>query len=663
MINRFKVLFEGLKWRGNIYVGLLLSLLLVMGLYSTCRIGFYLFNTAFFPDMTASRAARILWGGFRFDVAGILYLNVLFVLLLILPLRVRFHARYQKTLKYIFFITNGIGLAANVADSVYYRFSLRRTTMTLLGQFENETNLGALFFQFLLDYWYAVFFWAALMYILIRVFNLISIEGPQLNNRIAFYSFGILLMPLIIYGVVGGVRGGFASSTRPITISNAAEYATSPKDINLILNTPFAFIRTARANVIERANYFTSDDALQKEFTPVHMSTDTIPFQAQNVVVIILESFSKEFIGFYNKDLDGGTYKGYAPFIDSLLSQSRVYQYSMANGRKSIDAMPSVICSIPSIEVPYVLSHYSGNKVNSLPSLLKKKGYHTSFFHGAPNGSMGFQAFANQCGFDDYFGKDEYGNNDDYDGIWGIWDEPFLQFFANKLHSFKEPFYTTLFTVSSHHPDKVPEQYVDRFKGGPLSVHRTIQYTDYALKKFFEKVSKEPWYKNTLFVFTADHASAGIQYPDYNNAAGYFSIPVFFYKSEQGWASFSKGDIAQQIDIMPTILGYLHYDQPYVAFGRNVFDTSSESFAFNFIDNTYQLFKADYLLQFDGVKSIGLYAFQEDRQLKNNLINEMPEIVTALETRIKAFIQQYNNRMVDDNLTSESAIQSPATLH
>ena len=63
---------------------------------------------------------------------------------------------------------------------------------------------------------------------------------------------------------------------------------------------------------------------------------------------------------------------------------------------------------------------------------------------------MGFDAFANLSGFDDYFGKTEYNNDDDYDGIWGIWDEPFLQYFAKQMNTFKQPFYTTLFTVSSH---------------------------------------------------------------------------------------------------------------------------------------------------------------------------------------------------------------------
>src|SRR6185369_3185531 len=321
-----------------------------------------------------------------------------------------------------------------------------------------------------------------------------------------------------VYLFVGGARGGFRSSTRPITLSNAAAYAAVPNDINIVLNTPFAFMRTAKANVIEKVNYFSSEQELDQVFTPLRIPKDTAAFNPQNVVVIILESFSKEFIGIYNKDIDDGNYKGYTPFLDSLINVSHAYQYSLANGRKSIDAMPSVISSIPSIEVPYVLSHFSGNKVNSLAGLLRDKGYYTAFFHGAPNGSMGFDAFANLSGFDNYFGRTEYNNDDDFDGYWGIWDEPFLQFYAKKMDSFKQPFFTTLFTVSSHHPYNLPDGYENKFKGGPKIVHRTIEYTDFALKRFFKSASVMPWFTNTLFVITADHASAEIQVPEYNSA-------------------------------------------------------------------------------------------------------------------------------------------------
>lgn len=645
-------LTNGIRWKGNIYAALFKLIVLLMVLYSACRIGFYLFNINFFPNMTLGRFFRIMLGGLKFDLTAILYLNSLIVLLLIVPFTFRFNVIYQRVVKYLFIGINSLGLAANVADFIYYRFTLRRTTVSVFNQFGNEKNKALLFFEFVIDYWYAVLVWLILVFLLVKLYERITIVGPQLKNKWVFYFSGLAGMVLIVYLFIGGVRGGFRHSTRPITLSNAAEFATVPKDINIVLNTPFALLRTARTTVIEKVNYFNSADELTKVFTPLRLPKDSTQFRYDNVVVIILESFSKEFIGTYNKELENGTYKGYAPFMDSLIGKSRAYEYSFANGRKSIDAMPSVICSIPSIEVPYVLSHYSGNKVNSTASLLKEKGYYSAFFHGAPNGSMGFQAFANLCGFDDYYGKTEYDNDADYDGIWGIWDEKFMQFYANKMNTFKQPFYTTLFSVSSHHPYNLPSGYGTKFKGGPGVIHKTIEYTDYSLKKFFETASAMPWFKNTLFVFTADHASAEIHYPQYNSIWGYFSIPIFFYKPGEDWSSF-KPEIIQQIDIMPTVLGYLNYDKPYVAYGRDIFQDQTEPFAFNYLDNNYQVFMNDYLLLFDGTKSLALYDFKNDLKLQNNIVLQLPDQVKKMEEKLKAFIQQYNNRMVDDDLTTE----------
>src|SRR5258708_15061865 len=647
--EQIKNFFEGLHWRGNIYKALVLSLLVPIVLYTVCRILFYFFNIDFFPGMTMARFLRILFGGLRFDLAAVLYSNSLFIVMMILPFPFRFHPAYRKVLNPIYLFTNGIALAVNVADFIYYRFSLRRTTISVFAQFENEQNWGGLFFRFLIDYWYAVVVWLGLIAILVILFRRIQWDGPQLKKKVAFYTTGVAIMPLVIYLFVGGARGGFAHSTRPITLSNAAEYAKVPKDINLVLNTPFALMRTAGVNVIRKSTYFSSEEELKSIFDPVRIPKDTGAFRYDNVVVIILESFSKEFIGAYNKNLENGTYKGYAPFLDSLIGAGRAYQYSLANGRRSIDAMPSVVCSIRSIEVPYVLCHFSGNKVNSTANLLKDKGYYTAYFHGAPNGSMGFQAFANLCGFDDYYGKDEYDQDGDFDGIWGIWDEKFMQFFARKMNTFRPPFYTTLFTVSSHHPYALPPKYETKFKGGPMTIHRTIEYTDYSLRRFFETARKIPWYKNTLFVFTADHASADIQYQEYNSAWGYFSIPIFFYKPGADWSSF-KPEIVQQIDIMPTILGYLNYDKPYVAFGRDIFKEDTEPFAFNYLDNTYQAFMGDYLLMFDGTKPTALYDFKKDLRLENNLLTQAPDQVSKMEIKLKPLIHHYNNRIVDNNL-------------
>jgi phosphoglycerol transferase MdoB-like AlkP superfamily enzyme len=623
-----------------------------MFLFTLCRIGFYVFNTNFFPDMTTSNFLTLLAAGMKFDLVVVLYANALLILLTLLPFDFRFRYAYQEFLRYLFFIANGFAIALNVCDFIYYKFTLRRTTADIFKQFENEENIGALLFRFLIDYWYAVLFWIFLVVVMVKLYNRIKVWGPQTRNRIVYYITGIVLIPVVGYLFVGGVRGGFRHSTRPITLSNAGEYVKDPKDISIVLNTPFTLIRTVGKTKVQRATYFTDSVALEKVYTPVHYPKDTATFQKKNVVVIILESFSKEFFGTFNSEKENGTYRGYTPFLDSLIDHSLTFEYSFANGRKSIDGLPSVVSSIPSLGVPYFLSPYSGDKINSLASLLRSKGYHTSFFHGAPNGSMGFQAFMNLAGVEEYYGMSEYGNDDDFDGLWGIWDDKFFEFYNRKLQDFPQPFMSSIFTVTSHHPFAIPKRFNDKFKGGPLPIHKCVQYTDYTLKQFFAEASKQDWFNNTIFVITADHTSSNIQFDEHRTAWGFYSVPVIFFTPDASLRG-RRPEIAQQIDIMPTVLGYLNFDRPYVAFGRDILKESAEPFAFNYKDNTYQLFEKDFLLVFDGTKTLGLYNFKTDKMVEQNLMESQPEIVQSMETRLKGIIQQYNNRLIEDRLTVE----------
>ncbi len=642
--------FQGLKLQGNIYVVLVLRFLLAMLLYTLCRLGFYVFNKSYFTDVTADDMLRIFVGGLRFDLSAVLYTNALVILLSIIPLQVRFHPVYQRIVMWLFYIFNGIALAANVSDFIYFRFTGRRTTADVFKQFENEQNMGSLWLSFLMDYWYAVVFWLALIALMVWLYRCIKLQGPMIKNKIVFYVGGLVLMVPIIYLVIGGLRGGFAHSTRPITLSNAGEYVKDPKAISLVLNTPFALLRTLGKTKIQKATYFTDEQQLSNVYTPVHIPVDTVAFRPDNVVVIILESFSKEFFGVFNKEKENGMYKGYTPFMDSLTQHSLTFQYSFANGRKSIDGLPSVISSIPSLGLPYFLSPYSGNKINSLASLLKPQGYHTSFFHGAPNGSMGFQAFMNLAGVDQYYGMTEYGNDNDSDGMWGIWDDKFFNFYADKLNEFHQPFMSSIFSVSSHHPFKVPQEFEGKFKGGPLVIHKCIEYTDYSLKKFFEKASKMPWYKNTLFVITADHTSSEIQFDESRTAWGLYSVPVIFFKPDHSLKGYSD-QLVQQIDIMPSVLGHLHFNTPYVAFGRDIFRDDSVPAVFNYKDNAYQLLEGDYVIQFDGTKTLALYNFKTDKMLTQDVKDTQPEVKSRMEEKIKAIVQQYNNRLVEDRFT------------
>ena len=618
-----------------------------MVLFTLCRIGFFIFNFKMFPGLTTSQFFTILRGGLTFDISAVVYINMLFILLHIIPLEVRYKDIYQSILKYIYFITNGFAIAMNGMDFVYYRFVDKRATADVFKTFEHDTNNIKVFFRFLIDYWPAALFTFFIWFLMVYLYRKVKVEKPGSVNRIGYYSVNILMIPLVIALVIGAARGGYKHSTRPITISNAARYVDNPRDVAIVLNTPFSIFRTLGKKALVKYKFF-DDEKLTRLYNPYYIPDNSKPFKYDNVVIIIIESFAREYIGSLNPGLEGGKYEGYTPFIDSLIKVSLTFDVSIANGKKSIDAIPSVLASVPSLETPYVISHYANNQINGLADLLKKKGYYSAFFHGAPNGSMGFDSFTKMAGFDDYFGLNQYPDKSDFDGIWGVWDEPFLNFFASKLNSFKQPFLASIFTVSSHHPFKVPEKYKGKFKKGPAPILEVIGYTDFALKNFFHEVSLSPWFKNTLFVITADHTNESV-HKEFQNNFGAYCVPIIFFKPGSDLKGF-KLRIAQQIDIMPTILSYLNFDEPYIAFGNDLLDDTYESYAFNTNGSTYNLYMKDHILEMIDNKPVGLYNYKNDLFLENSLIGKDPELESQMVEKLKAIIQTYNNRLIDNNM-------------
>jgi len=428
-------------------------------------------------------------------------------------------------------------------------------------------------------------------------------------------------------------------------------YTERPLEMAIVLNTPFSIFRTLNKPSLTNKNYFPEEE-LEKIYSPIHSGNEKRMNNSINVVVLIMESFAREYVGALNKDFDNGNYEGYTPFLDSLIQVSKTYNRAFANGRNSIDALPAIVASIPAIsEVHhYVTSKYASNEINSLATILEKYGYETAFFYGGPNGSMGYESFMNVAGYNLYIGMNEYGNNDDYDGNWGIWDEKFLLFMADKLNKFKKPFHAVFLGVSSHHPFKVPEKYKGKFKKGTNDFHIPVQYSDLALKRFFEAASKMPWFNNTLFVLTADHSNHAT-YPEYRNAYGDYAIPIIYYMpSDENMKGFDA-TVTQHADIMPTILNYLKYDSKFFAFGVDSNDSLSTHFAIISQSGTYQLFYEDFLFQFRDEEPIALYNYIEDRLLLNNILDQNHELQENITTFLKAVIQQYNNNMIRDNLT------------
>jgi phosphoglycerol transferase MdoB-like AlkP superfamily enzyme len=621
---------------------------LMMAIFSLSRLFYYLTNTATYPDVSGSHLWELLGGGVRFDLTALLYLNSVYLLLELFPLKIRQHKRYQQVAQWFYWIPNGLAIAINCFDMVYMQFTGRRTTIAFFTEFENDSNLASIFFTAAAQYWYVTLF-AIVMIAAMVLLTRREVETDDRRHLIIYYITETALLLVSVYFVVIGIRGGFGAFTRPITLSNALAYTNHPNETNIVLNTPFAIMRSTEGKTFPNVVYYPEEE-LETVMSPIHPAPAATPMQPKNVVIFILESFSKEYFGYYNHDMDGGTYKGYTPFLDSLAAKSLTFELSFANGRKSIDAMPSILSSIPMIITPYILTPYSTNDVGSIASYLGAKGWQTGFFHGAPNGSMGFQAYARSCGFDAYYGKDEYNNNADYDGYWAIWDEEFLQFFGRTMSEMRQPFMTAVFTATSHHPFQVPKRYEGVFPEGTHPLHKCIGYTDHALRRFFDYAKQQDWYENTLFVLTADHTNA-LTYADYETDKGRFEVPIIFFDPQMNEeVRTRKRDFpVAQVDIMPSILGYLGYDEPYFAFGEDVITKDKEvPFVVNYNNPVYQIFSDSVLVQFDGQNVTGVYNFLNDRRLKVNLKDEYTE--DEMLRYLKATIQQYISRMRENRV-------------
>ncbi|MFN8275124.1 MAG: LTA synthase family protein [Flavobacteriaceae bacterium] len=601
--------------------------------YQLCRIVFIAFNKSFFPNIDANS----FLGGAVFDLSAIGFTNLLFVLLHLLPGSFQYQKGYQKGLKIAFFTVNLIFLATNFVDFEYFKFTGRRSSFGLITAKGMENEIGGLIPMFLMNYWYLPLGFIVFAVVLWKLLGdaKFSTEKIEYKPSIIVKQLSIMIAGLGICFLMA--RGGINS--KPIRIVDAVNY-TSIGNTAVVLNTPYSILKTLGSKeTLTDPKYF-SQQELNKIFNPVLFHPAKGNPNKKNLVIIILESFGDENI-----------HIGQTPFLDSLITKSYYFKNGFANGKVSIDAVPSTMSSVPSLmNSPLISSAYALNEVYGLPKILKKNGYYTSFFHGAFNGSQNFDQYCRVAGFDAYFGKDQYPKDGAFDGSWGIFDEEFLQFFCDKIGTFKRPFFSSIFTISSHIPYTIPEKYKGKFPKGSTEIHESVAYTDYALRLFFKKAQKQDWYKNTLFVLTADHTSASGQ-GKYTTNVGKFRIPILMIDPSRPDFQAVNEKNFQQIDILPSVLDELNISDTVVTYGKSY--NSTKDFVVSYVDNVYNYISGDYYLAFDGNKSLGLYNFKNDSLFKNNLLQREPRLKTQMERFIKAYIQSFNERVSRNELTAK----------
>lgn len=614
---------------------LLLRLLIVFGFLTFTRIVFYLYNSSSFLDVGF---AEFFWGSW-FDLITISLYFLPYFALFLLPVNIR-HLRWHKRLfKYSFHAISGFMLILNLIDCAYFSYTLKRSTGDLLTTISTGSDFGQLLSTFLSENW-------PLIVLLIGCISLIEwlyrkTELSRVKSDVSRKEFlkvnwlwFAILLPFFVFIGRGGIR------PRPISILDATAY-TSSQNASLVLNTPLTFLKTFWVHQLEEKKYMSRSEE-HALFDPIHTSvpTNLLP-DSTNVVILVLESFGKEFVG----KLSGET--SFTPYLDSLLGESLYFEYAFANGKKSNEAIPAILASIPSLDSePYMSSRCSSNQLEALPTILKEIGYSSAFYHGATNGSMMFDRFSEQCGFEHYFGRKEYGNDRHFDGTWAISDAYFNPWAAKKMSQLKPPFLGLLFTTSSHHPYFIPKEFRKFTKRGNQPICRSISYSDYALRLFFEEAKNQPWFENTLFVLVADHSPAS-QTPTYSLRHEMYRIPIGFYHPKGLIPPKKSKQIAQQLDIFPTILDLLNVKKSFYSYGSSLLQPT-DKYGIAHLEGSYYYFNGEEMLIFSNEKVQNLFNFTNGDVLNSKNLLHFEQLVSEREKKLKAIMQRYSRDLISN---------------
>lgn len=605
--------------------------------YFISRLIFFFPNKGYLPEIGFGSLLMDCFYGLRFDTFSIVVSCSLFILLSILPFDFFYKPTYQKLLFWLYIIPNSVFIAFNFIDTAYFPFIKKRSGTDLLMQIGGQSDLGKLLPQFVKDFWWAFLLYILVIWAMVYLYKKIKVQnGTRYSNysKPAVASLtGIFLLTAGL--AVLGVRGG--TQRVPIGVVDVGA-VVGPAEVPIVLNTSFTLLKSLNETALEDYHFY-EEPALKAIYSPVHEFKDSV-FKKQNVVVLILESFMKE----YTK-LGGQT--SFTPFLDSLMDHSLLFVNSYSNGTKSIEGIPAILSSLPSyMETPYVNSMYASNHQTSFATLLGGEGYETAFFHGGINGTMNFNTWAPLAGYKRYFGRNEYNNEKDFDNFWGIWDEPFLQYSLKEMDQLQQPFHSAVFTLSSHHPYFVPEKYKDVLPKGKLENLQSIAYADRALRLFFESAKKTSWYNNTLFVLSADHGSLSEHF-FFSNLVGNQSIPIMFFRPDNSLAE-KRNEAFSQMDILPTAMQLLGYNKPFFAFGESYLSPNRGN-DFFYANKTHYLFGDSTMYCFNVTAEPVLtqaFIFTRDSLFRNNIAGKYPQLDSTNMTRLKAFVQTYNHTLI-----------------
>jgi phosphoglycerol transferase MdoB-like AlkP superfamily enzyme len=632
--------------------------LLLLGLNFVLRLAFLFYNTGQAYTVPLSEILISFLVGVRFDLATIFIFNGLILLIMTLPFSFACKPKTYKICNWLIILANLPMLVMNIIDMVYYGYAEKRLTHEL---FTTKNDYQTFQPGFLMEWWYLLLLAIVLVYLFYRVLNRLSrIHLRHLESRESGPGWqswlGVAVLAIFMFtGIRGGVQrtplwSGKAFVGSTIFAGNLALNSgfTVVSSLDFMRPDPLSLVDQGEARKIIRQMVHNTFDGpfTSEEFPFLRKASFQGPERRYNVVFLVIESLNAANVGCIAGEAAG---KSLTPNLDSLAGHGRLFRRFYANGTRSVESIPALLNSMPEVFArPTIGSRFINNRHYGLGNMLEERDYTSGFFCGGHNGTMSFDKYSPICGIDQYYGMDEYPHGmRDFDGMWGSYDWPILQWMAEMQNRFEKPFMSVFFSISNHHPFILPPDHTEDIAPLQLTdMEKTVMYTDRALAAYFKTVSQYAWYDSTVFVITGDHCfHADVQEdrPVMNN----FHVPLLIMGP--GISPGVDDRVSSHISLLPTLIEVLKLDTWHSSSAISLLDSTKTPYVINNLMGVTTLAHGDYALSTNLERTLAGYEMHNGmwEKVSSETTRNGPEW-RDMDLKLRSLYQELFNARVAD---------------
>lgn len=554
----------------------------------------------YFANTDIGLILRAILVGLRFDLATVVIMGSVLWLCLLLPFGWVQRPLLRMLLAALYGVLLLLILAFAVGDGYYFGEVSRHAGKDLLNIGADIGSIGVIIWQSLKLFTalglLAVAFLGWIYYRTIIRMARAPVRVPnRMLGKIGTYFFAVLMAVWLGRGLI--------VTSKPLSVVDAFALPT-PAAANLAINGMFALMqdisRPARTPLVllkpnisqQLDDAFLAKNAAQSKnlgedadpFAPLFLwqrqlyKDKPLDLARKNVVLVLLESWSYGAVEALGKQNYHAT-----PFMDSLVAKSQVWDHFYAAGQRSILGIQAIFTSVPILpNHPALGTGLELNNLSQFGYLAREAGYQTIFMQTSPRRSFHVDGIANLLGFERYYGKEDVPIIKQYPDKnappFG-WDYDSLMFLHRQIDEMTQsqpdkPFFASIFTGTTHIP------FADPGKEFHIRPHdkssfdgflNTLRYSDWALEQFMQAAAQSPWYKDTVFIFLADHVYHATV-TEHNNTDDLFHIPLIIFAPDGSLPPMRHHHVASQYDLLPTLMDLIHAPQKISAFGRSLFD-------------------------------------------------------------------------------------------